>query len=228
MLRCFILPSFAPLPCRDRLVYPPPSPGAVFFLLNWSLALPRAPANVSPARPALPPTHRDAVAACSYFLVFTSYFPLIPPSAFLILKSRATYAEAVSDRELALPRHAQLRRRFENPRASCARRHRARFPQRQNLPQRRWLPLLSHNCLWPAHSTPSELRRSKSALLCAQEIRRHLATRRRFHPRTRPQNRYRRHCARFLRRTLSRPPDAQQSGRQRWNCAREIRVAPRQ
>src|SRR5207253_10919417 len=96
-----------------------------------------------------------------------------------------TYAETVSDRELALPGHAQLRRRSVNSRASCARRHPARFRQRQNLPQRRRLPLLSHDCVRPPHSTASQFRRSKFALLRAQKICRHLATRRRFHPRTR-------------------------------------------
>src|SRR5439155_559774 len=48
----------------------------------------------------------------------------------------------VKRRELLLSRHAQLCRRFENSRASRARRHRARFPQRRNLPQRRRLLVL--------------------------------------------------------------------------------------
>src|SRR5438309_1265472 len=119
-------------------------------------------------------------APCS---VLPAVFIVVPlsrcPWSCSLVASRATYAEAVSDRELALPGHAQLRRRFENPRASCARRHRARFPQRQNLSQRRRLPLLSYNYLWPAHSTASQFRRSKSAVLRAQTARaartRHLA-----------------------------------------------------
>src|SRR5947207_14291796 len=57
--------------------------------------------------------------------------------------STRCYAETVSDRELALAGHAQLRCRSENSRASRARRHPARFPQRQNLSQRRRLPVLS-------------------------------------------------------------------------------------
>src|SRR5437870_13464358 len=58
----------------------------LFHFLTWSLAFPRS-RQLTQVRlgPALPPTRRDPVAACSYFLVFTSYFPLIPPSAFLIL-----------------------------------------------------------------------------------------------------------------------------------------------
>src|SRR5439155_24771373 len=65
--------------------------------------------------------------------------------------STRCYAETVSDRELALAGHAQLRRRFENSRTSCARRHPARFPQRQNLPQRRRLPLLSRQTSARSH-----------------------------------------------------------------------------
>src|SRR5439155_4711079 len=124
-------------PERRTATLPRPTrlPAAVFFLLNWSLALP--PANASPARTrvtAYPPRPRRSV-----FLLLSFYFLLSFDSSFCLLdscllKSLATYAEAFSDRELALPRHAQLRRRFEIPRASCARRHRGRFPQRQNLP----------------------------------------------------------------------------------------------